>query len=65
MGNTEPVKAELCSSCHFFVLDYGIFTATGWTRIEDNRGNCHYDRMRVINKGGEDFCASWRKKLGK
>ncbi len=56
---------ERCTTCHFWIQDYGIFTVTGWTQLDNNIGNCHYDRKEVIGKSGSDFCACWRVKVGR
>jgi hypothetical protein len=40
-----------CKECLYFEPDYGIFTATGWTRDGSN-GYCHVEpkRMKVDGK---------------
>ena len=41
----------ICKGCRFYEPDYGIFTATGWTR-NGSEGLCHIE-PRAIRVYGE------------
>ncbi len=51
-------KEHICANCQWYKRDYGVFTATGWTGMDRNKGQCNYE-PRPIRKDGKDWCARY------
>lgn len=51
-----PQRPSRCEHCRFWSRDYGTWTATGWTGMGGQRGNCYVEPKPVARRGDEPAC---------
>jgi len=61
MSEHDPER--ICRNCRWWEKDWGVFTATGWTGMGRDDGDCNYE-PRPIRKSGKSYCHHWESRHG-
>jgi len=50
-----------CRDCKYWVWDKGIWCINGWSGMDKEDGNCHYE-IKITYKHGSDYCHNFKDK---